>query len=644
MSWICESNHTHRYRREWASEQSENLRLLTSSAEALLLDLAHVNRLAQLMARYPTLRVLPALIFTAALVGCSDGAVVGSGGGSVSAGGSNGTPTNAPSNTGGGINTVAPDSGPSTPSQAPDTSDFNAGSLSDADVAAARFLTQATFGATEESIAEFRNIGSIDTWIDRQIAMPISTTRDYTEENSNGSLRTTRHYGWWDNVMLEEDQLRQRVTFALSQLFVISDLDYALGNAQFGVTDYYDMLARGAFGNFRNLLKDVTLHPAMGVYLSMVRNEKANVIENIRPDENYAREVMQLFTLGLFELNMRGEAIPQGNPRDAYTQTDVEEFARVFTGWNYPNVRSWDDSNVVPAAFEGRMVPNENFHDKGAKNLLNGAVAPAGLTAEQDLDAALDNLFQHSNVPPFVARHIIQRFVTSNPTPEYIERVANVFADNGAGERGDLEAVIRAVLTDDEARSGHLTLTNFGKLKEPVMRWSQLWRALDATPGPQANGIFATPDFPVDQLDSMTGQAVLRSPSVFNFFLPENPLSAGATLVSPEMQIMSEANLATTHNNWHHQVYRFNTLVDLGGDNPRVSMIDLEPLIELATDRNALLDWYNLMLYAGGMPTEMRRTLFDLASNYSTSLRGRYELVQDTLFVILTTPQIQWQR
>lgn len=593
-------------------------------------------------------RALIPIVIAAALSACSDGVVVNN----TSPSGTVTPPTN-----GGGGNTPDspstpdsptgnPDAGPETPSEAPDTSDFNTGSLSDADVEAARFLTQATFGPSPDSIAEFRQLGSIDAWLDRQVSLPVSITEDYTREHSNGSLRGPRHDGWWNNALDNDDQLRQRMAFALSQLFVVSDLDFALGNAQYGVTNYYDMLARGAFGNFRTLLGNVTLHPVMGVYLSMVRNEKANPALNIRPDENYAREVMQLFTIGLFELNMRGEPIPAGNPNPAYTQTDIEEFARVFTGWNYPNVRSWEDTNITPAAYEAPMVPNENFHDNGAKNLLNGAVAPAGLSAEQDLNAALDNIFQHQNVPPFIAKHLIQRFVTSNPTPEYVERVANVFANNGSGERGDLEAVIRAVLTDEEARNGHLTLTNFGKLKEPALRWSQLWRALDGTPGESAQGVHSTADFPMSRLDEMTGQAVLRSRSVFNFFEPDNPLTAGSELDSPEMQILTEANLASTHNNWHHQVYRFDNRSgeNLAGDNPRVTIINLEPLENIASDRNALLDWYNLYLFAGGMPTEMRRTLFDFAASYPRTSDGRFAMVQDTLFLILTTPQIQWQR
>jgi len=593
----------------------------------------------------PATRMLYPLALTVVLLtGCSDGVVVNDSGAATGAnpatGGANNpnTPNPAP------INTGDPDAGPETPAVAPDTSDYNAGALDAADVDAARFLTQASFGPSLESIEAFRSYGSIDAWIDWQVSLPVSTTKGYTQANSNGSLTGPRHDGWWNNALDEDDQLRQRMAFALSQLFVISDVDYALSNAQYGVTDYYDMLSRGSFGNFRTLLGDVTLHPAMGVYLSMVRNEKADLERNIRPDENYAREVMQLFTLGLFEMNMRGEPVPLGNPRPTYTQTDVEEFARVFTGWNYPNIRYWTDNRIGPENFEGPMGPNEEFHDSGSKNLLNGTVSPAGLSAREDLNLALDNLFQHPNVPPFVSRHLIQRLVTSNPTPEYIERVARVFADNGNGERGDLEAVLRAILKDEEARSGHLTLTNFGKLKEPMMRWTQLWRALGATPGPLSEGVHRTANHALSQFDSMTGQAVLRSKSVFNFYSPSNPLSAGSQLLSPEMQIMTEGNLAATHNNWHHQVYRFNNRSDLTDDNPRVTVINLEPLGELGRDRNALLDRYNLLLFAGGMPTNMRQTLFDFSRSYPTTRDGRFAMAQDMLFMILTTPQIQWQR
>jgi len=380
--------------------------------------------------------------------------------------------------------------------------------LDPADVSASRFLAQSSFGATPETIRAFRNAGSPSAWIDAQMALPVSRISAYTRANSNGSNRAARHEAWW---------------FALSQIFVVSDIDYALANAQYGMADYYDMLAANAFGNYRDLLEQVTLHPVMGVYLSMVRNERANPAENVRPDENFAREVLQLFSIGLFELNQRGEALPADNPLPAYTQETVEEFARVFTGWNYADV-SWTTNNLGAEPYTQAMVPDENFHDSGAKTLLRDAVSPAGLSTREDLAVALDNIFQHPNVGPFIGKQLIQRLVTSNPSPEYVERVAGVFDNNGAGTRGDLAAVVRAILLDEEARTGHLDNPDFGKLREPVVRFAHFWRALDGTPGPLAEGVHSTADFTLQRLDEMSGQAVMRSKSVFNFYLPDNPI------------------------------------------------------------------------------------------------------------------------
>ena len=208
--------------------------------------------------------------------------------------------------------------------------------FSAANIAAARFLLQTTFGPTEDSIAELRSHPSLTSWIDEQIALPVTLQLPYVQRTSNGSNTEARHYSWWDNVITGDDQLRQRIAFALSEIFVISDLDYTLANSQYGMASYFDMLAQNAFGNYRDLLEKVTLHPAMGIYLSMVRNEPANAELNIRPDENYAREVLQLFSVGLFELDASGQPIPAGNPSPVYTQETVEEFARVFTGWNLP--------------------------------------------------------------------------------------------------------------------------------------------------------------------------------------------------------------------------------------------------------------------------------------------------------------------
>ena len=597
----------------------------------------------------PAFRAVLAALAIGALAACSDGGVVvgdgtTSGGGAIGGGDGGGN--------GGGVTggrpaaplapeLVEPEGDGPTGTPPPATS---VSSLDPADVAASRFLARATFGPTPESIAELRALGGPEAWIDAQMALPASRTLPYTRANSNGSLQGPRHDAWWNNALDEPDQLRQRVAFALSQIFVVSDLDYALSNAQYGMSDYYDMLASHAFGNYRDLLEDVTLHPVMGVYLSMVRNEKANPAENVRPDENYAREVLQLFSIGLFELNERGEALPADAPVPAYTQRTVEEFARVFTGWNYDNVVSWETTNVSGEAYTTPMVPDERFHDTGAKTLLNGAVSPAGLSTADDMRAALDNIFSHPNVGPFIGKQLIQRLVTSNPSPEYVARVSRVFADDGSGTRGNLGAVVRAILLDPEALEGHRTDPDFGKIREPVVRWAHLYRALDATPGPESGGVHNTADFFLSRIDEMGGQAVMSAKSVFNFYEPDHAVVPGGETLSPEMQIMSEANLGVTHNNYHHQVYRFTNRSDLSDDNPRVSLIQLEPLVALAADVDALLDWYNLVFFSGDMPDGMRTLLFDYARALPGDDAGRYARVQDTLFMVLVAPASHLQR
>jgi len=595
----------------------------------------------------------PLLAFTTLLlVACGDGVVIGDGGASGGGSRPGGAPTSPGGGDAGGGNVggtpatpapelVEPEGEGPTGTLPPATS---VSSLDPADVAASRFLAQATFGPRMEDIAAFRALGGGEAWIDAQMALPSSLTLPFTRANSNGSLQGPRHDVWWNNALDQPDQLRQRVAFALSQIFVVSDLDYALSNAQYGMSDYYDMLASHAFGNYRDLLEDVTLHPVMGVYLSMVRNEKANPAENIRPDENYAREVLQLFSIGLYELNERGEALPADAPRPAYTQQAVEEFARVFTGWNYDRVVSWETNNVAGEAYTTPMVPDERFHDTGAKTLLNGAVAPAGLDTRADMAFALDNIFAHPNVGPLIGKQLIQRLVTSNPSPDYVARVSRVFADDGSGTRGNLGAVVRAILLDEEAREGHVSNPDFGKLREPVVRWAHMYRALEAVPGPESGGAHNTADFFLARIDEMGGQAVMSSKSVFNFYDPDHAIVPGGDTLSPEMQIMSEANLGVTHNNYHHQVYRFNNRSDLSDDNPRVSLIQLEPLIALAADVDALLDWYNLVLFSGGMPDGMRTLLFDYARALPGDDAGRFARVQDTLFMVLVAPAFHVQR
>jgi uncharacterized protein (DUF1800 family) len=284
------------------------------------------------------------------------------------------------------------------------------------DAAAARFLTQSTFGPSHEDIDFLRFIGYA-AWFDDQQHKPISKERPYVadlEDQGKNLNQTHRMLVWWKNAIQGQDQLRQRVAFALSQIMVISDQDDSLGGDVKGMCEYYDILARNAFGNYRQLLEEVTLSPQMGKYLSMLKNQKANPAQNIRPDENYAREVLQLFTIGLVRLGLDGtvQTDVNGDPIPTFDQTVVEGLAADFTGWNFANGSNWWSA---PDTY----LPMENwiqYHDQAPKTILGGVVLPAGQTGEMDLEAALDTIFAHPNVGPFVAIRLIQRLVTSNPS------------------------------------------------------------------------------------------------------------------------------------------------------------------------------------------------------------------------------------
>lgn len=502
--------------------------------------------------------------------------------------------------------------------------------------AAVRFLTQSTFGASQASIAELVALGSYDAWIDQQMAMPMSLTEPYTRANSNGSLRTTRHYIWWDNAMTGADQLRQRVAFALSEIFVVSDIDYVLGNSQYAMCNWYDMLADEAFGNFRDLLERVTLHAVMGTYLSMVRNERADPARNVRPDENYAREILQLFTIGLHELHPDGTLRRSGGePIPTYNQATVEEFAKTFTGWNYADTGEWNSNRAYDRTLP--MTAWQEYHDDTPKVLLNGVTLPGGQSAEQDLAGALDNIFAHPNVGPFIARSLIQRLVTSNPTPGYVGRCAAVFDNDGAGVRGNLGALVRAILVDTEARTGHLSApATFGKVKEPLLRLTQLWRAFDAQPGPDSGGIYRTRARVVDQIIDLLGQAPLQSPSVFNFFSPDTPLGANSALVAPETQILTEINVATTDNMLFSQIYSHNSFYDAPATQTRIQITNE---MALATDIDALLDHLDELLLAGSMPAQYRSVIADrLATHDASTAEGRADRVLDGIYAIVGSP------
>jgi uncharacterized protein (DUF1800 family) len=496
---------------------------------------------------------------------------------------------------------------------------------------ASRFLTQATFGATDEDIDLVMH-GGFSGWLDWQKAWSPSLERPTLEAEKAAGLdvyQNQRMEMWWLHAMTSHDQLRLRVAYALSQIFVISDQAGPLNSDVVGMGEYYDLLTKGALGNFRDLLENVTLSPQMGKYLSMLKNRKADPAHNIRPDENYAREVMQLFTIGLYRLNQDGSPmLDSGNASiPTYDQALVETYARLFTGWNYANATSWNwpEENYLP------MTCWSQYHDTDPKTLIDGSVTPAGQSGDQDLTAALDSLFNHPNVGPFIGRQLIERLVTSNPTPGYVQRVAQVFADDGHGERGNLFAVVKAILLDDEARNGPALDPNaFGKLKEPILRQTELWRAFHAR---AASGMFKVWN-PEDEF----GQAPLRSSSVFNFYspfyMPPGEMQDGG-LYGPEFQITTHTLITATTNRLFALVFWQNSS-STGGDADTVR-IQIQAERARASDPEALVDHLNLLLMGGQMSSAMRDVVVSLVND--TPLGDGSQRVLEATWMILASPE-----
>lgn len=476
---------------------------------------------------------------------------------------------------------------------------------------AARFLLQATYGPRPGEVEALQQKG-FSRWLDEQIAMPaVSHLATYDQlvaqlgpdERATPGLVRESFFG---QAVQGPDQLRQRVVFALSELFVISDRDAEVRNFPDGMASYLDLLARHAFGNFRELLEAVTLSPSMGVYLDMAGSSKAIPEQGLNPNENYAREILQLFSIGLYELHpdgtLRLDAANQ--PIPTYDQEVVKAMARAFTGWTFGGQNQRNPRRFLRPQRNYRR-PMESwaaYHDTGEKRLLGGAVLPAGQGAQADLEQALDAVFRHPNVGPFLCRFLIQRLVTSNPSPAYVYRCGQAFADDGAGVRGDLAAVVRAVLLDYEARSPAVAARqDAGHLREPAVRLVGLLRALNAAPRSGRWRFFGQ----LDRAGLSTGQTPLRAPTVFNFFEPGFALPgeiAQAGLVSPEFQIATETTVVGAAN------LHLAVLGGASGNGPlRFDLAPFKPP-QAASDA-ALLDRVNLLFFAGAMSPETRATL-----------------------------------
>ncbi len=546
-------------------------------------------------------------------------------------------------------------------------SDFESSGISPAE--AARFLNQASFGPTEEAIAQVQADG-YRNWIRKQWALPQSS--EYTFMQGLGLpqdqlYQDHRIQAWLTYATTGPDQLRQRVAWALSQIWVISDLNAEIEARPLATAQYYDLLAQHAGGSYRDLMEAVTINPLMGHYLSMFQNRKPDLANGIRADENYAREIMQLFTIGLVELNPDGSVITDGNgnPVPTYGQVDIENLARIFTGWTRGNWDSnhdgycqyWefiydgDNTGLLPMESCELVNPSDsntyNYHDTDGKVLFTSVNFPAGQDARQDLAQALDVLFNHPNVGPFIGKQLIQRLVTSNPSPAYVQRVAAVFDDNGEGVRGDLAAVVEAILLDEEARNGPTLLPNaFGKLREPLLRQIHLWRAFHAQPVRYGQ-------FSDDSSDQVYAQTPLRAPSVFNFYRPDySPQGAisNAGMVGPEFQILT-ASLATS---------TANRLLDLimgqwvGQDLNEVNwetgvVLNLSTEFAMAADLNTLLDHLDLLLMSGQMSAAMRSTLYNYLATFPYNDSDPYwpdgaRRTCEAIYLIMTSPEYAIQR
>ena len=506
---------------------------------------------------------------------------------------------------------------------------------------ASRFLAQASYGSNPKDIKALTG-RTANEWIEAQFlrppfsllnAMRYWRQRRGPEGNKNVTELQDAHNAWWVST-IQQDQLRQRVAFALSQIFVVSSAG-VVGEYPKGLVSYYDTLVRGAFGNFRQLLQDVTLHPMMGMYLTYIGNRKERFDSTGKitqaPDENYAREVMQLFTIGLEQLNLDGTAKKDagGNPIPTYSNDDVIGLARVFTGlsWNGGQlthecfVRAGNCAANTNARETRPMVAYDQYHSTLEKRFLGTAIPEGQSSTMADLNMALNTLFNHPNVGPFIGKQLIQRLVTSNPSEHYVRRVASAFNNNGQGVRGDMKAVIRAVLLDEEARGAHARKQpDFGRIREPVLRFTHLMRAFEASSRSGYWTIGST------NAPSELNQTAMRAPSVFNFYRPGytpagTPI-ANANRVAPEMQILNESSVAGYADYLNRFVGATSIyIVGLGKMIPhpegepatngmaREVRFNLQPLIAKANDVDQLLDEIDVLLLNGQMQSETRKII-----------------------------------
>ncbi len=530
----------------------------------------------------------------------------------------------------------------------------------DADVY--RLLKQATFGPTEALMNQVKQTG-IANWVDNQLNMaavssmpnlPFYPTTRPTECVDGGTPTTmcsrdnyTQYQvqlRFLQNALNKDDQLRQRVAFALSQILVTSGADNSL--MPYGMAKYQQQFLDYAFGNYRDLLMAVTLSPVMGDYLNMANSNKPDPARNISANENYAREIMQLFSIGLYDLNFDGTVKKDagGNPIASYNQTIVENFARVFTGWTYAGTGGAVPTRNNPPNFDYPMMPVASNHDVGSKTLIGGYVIPAAQSATQDLNLAINHLFAHPNVAPFISKQLIQKLVTSDPSPAYVARIANVFNNNGQGIKGDLKAVVRAILLDTEARGAIKATAGFGKLKEPVLFGVSAYRSL----GGVNDGVWVLPFF------SGMGQDIFRAPTVFNYYVPDNTISNGR--LGPEFEILTSttafarlnlarnitsggvtSNVPGTGNTTNGTYTAVTNVADATGTS-----INWAPWQALASNPAALVDKLSWVFAAGAMSQSAQQQIITAISGIPAT--DSFNRARLAVYLTLTANQFQVDR
>ncbi len=532
-----------------------------------------------------------------------------------------------------------------------------------------RLYRQATLGLSQSDYDLFEE-ETPEHWIENQMKIPpfnfvpfsdqvVAETRKYLQDRTEEEIQFLLPYqswefriAWWRYLMNNKDFLRQKITYVLTQIFVISDHPQQIFDHGVGLASYTSLLGQHAFGNFRDLLFDITMHPSMGMFLSHFNNSREIPHLNIHPDENYAREIMQLFTIGLYELHKNGEPKrdAEGQLIPTYNQNDIRNLAKVFTGLGPGKTGLFADENLQPRFGLGRyltdfthpMAMYEEYHDKTQKTIVGGYVIPPNQKGMEDINTAIDHLFNHPNVGPFFCKQLIQKLVTSNPSPEYIEDVSNIFNDNGQGVRGDLGAVIKGILLHPEATScASLTDPVQGKMQEPLIRYLEFIKLIGLQPHEDDGSLF----YNGGGAEWTTNQDIYRAPTVFNFYMPNyspNGLLRDNNLYGPEFQIHNSTTSLSLINHLHFLAdsdygMGYTWLANRGEEGYYQN--NLEYFVSFAPDAEALINEIDRLLTKGQMSQRTRSIIKEVLQDIGVYEPNAYrDRVASALFLASISP------